>query len=104
MSFSDLRVWLLLGVFALGVLAPLYFMLRPLLRFSATSAGEAWHGRADLDLRTRPGRWRLLGIACFLAAFLLALEAKGFRILDPILALVNIEMPGLGETGPASFS
>lgn len=104
MSLSDLGIWLLVGVVALGVVALVcWFMLRPALQFFGTLAGGAWHGRADLDPRTRLGRWRLLGMACFLAGFLLALQAKGYDVLDPILALVNIEMPGLGETETSIF-
>jgi hypothetical protein len=104
MSLSDIGIWLVLGVLSLGIVALVYrFMLRPGIRFFATLAGGAWHGRADLNPTSRPGSWRLLAMACFLVAFLLGLEAKGAGVLDSILALVGIEIPGFGRDGGQHF-
>lgn len=104
MSLSDIMIWVVVGAFFLGIVALVYrFILRPGLRFFGTLAGGAWRGRADLNPTSHPGRWRLLAIVCFILGFLLVLEAKGAGVLDPILALANIDASGWGETGTSIF-
>lgn len=101
MSFS--LIFLLLALL-IGIPVFFRFVLWPFLRTSAVLASITWRGREGLKPWTQKGRLRLLGIACFLVAVMLLLQARGYEVFNPILALINVEMPDLGRSTAGIFS
>jgi hypothetical protein len=95
-------------LFSLIVLFGIYVFFRfvawPLVSLFARLVGATWQGRSGLNPQTRPGRWRLLGLTCIVVGALLAGEARGLPILDPVMAWMNIDMAAGGaETAAGIF-
>ena len=80
------------------------FVAWPLVSLFARLVGATWQGRSGLNPQTRPGRWRLLGLTCIVGGALLAGEARGLPILDPVMAWMNIDILGVGETATGIFA